>query len=89
MREIQHIEGFSFGRDREIKEIFPYFSAGEDVDGERHYQKNYSVRFCCMSTTNGLRSKLIDLVALNPWFDRVILVFILTNMVFLAVEGEI
>ena len=42
-----------------------------------------------MSVTNPFRNKIIQLVAINPWFDRVILVVILLNCLFLAVDGEV
>jgi len=42
-----------------------------------------------LSVTNPFRNKIIQLVAINPWFDRVILVVILLNCLFLAVDGEV
>lgn len=44
---------------------------------------------CCLSVTNPFRNWVIQIVAINPWFDRIILVVILGNCLFLAVDGEI
>jgi hypothetical protein len=47
------------------------------------------VSLCCLSVTNPFRNKIIQLVAINPWFDRFILAVILVNCFFLALDGEI
>lgn len=39
--------------------------------------------------TNPFRNKIIQLVAINPWFDRVILVVIIVNCFFLAMDNEV
>jgi len=44
---------------------------------------------CCLSVTNPFRNKIIHLVAINPWFDKVILVIIIVNCVFLAMDNEV
>jgi hypothetical protein len=46
------------------------------------------VSLCCLSVTNPFRNKIIQLVAINPWFDRIILVVIIVNCFFLALDGE-
>lgn len=52
--------------------------------------KNYAtVSLCCMSVTNPFRNKIIHLVALNPWFDRIILGVITINCIFLALDEEV
>ena len=42
-----------------------------------------------MSVTNPFRNKIIHLVALNPWFDRIILFVITINCCFLALDQEV
>jgi hypothetical protein len=42
-----------------------------------------------MSVTNPFRNKIIHLVALNPWFDRIILAVITVNCIFLALDQEV
>lgn len=44
---------------------------------------------CCLSVTNPFRNKIIHLVAINPWFDKVILIIIVINSVFLAMDNEV
>lgn len=44
---------------------------------------------CCLSVTNPFRNKIINLVAINPWFEKFILVVILINCVFLAMDNEV
>lgn len=39
--------------------------------------------------TNPFRNKIIQLVAVNPWFDRFILFVIMVNCVFLALDQEV
>jgi len=39
--------------------------------------------------TNPFRNKIIQLVAVNPWFDRFILFVIMVNCVFLALDKEV
>jgi hypothetical protein len=39
--------------------------------------------------TNSFRNKIIQLVAVNPWFDRLILMVIMVNCVFLALDQEV
>jgi len=39
--------------------------------------------------TNPFRNKIIQLVAVNPWFDRLILIVILINCIFLALDKEV
>ena len=43
---------------------------------------------CCLSVTNPFRNKIIQLVAINPWFDRIILLVIFANCFFLAIDKE-
>ena len=44
---------------------------------------------CCLSVTNPFRNRIIRLVAINPWFDRFILVVIFLNCAFLAIDKEV
>lgn len=53
-------------------------------------QKNYAtVSLCCLSVTNPFRNKIIQIVSVNPWFDRFILFVILFNCLFLALDKEV
>lgn len=57
---------------------------------ESDSQKNYAtVALCCMSVTNPFRNRVIHLVTLNPWFDRIILLVIMVNCFFLALDNEV
>ena len=59
-------------------------------DTDAKMQKNYAtVSLCCLSVTNPIRNKVIQLVAINPWFDRVILIVIISNCFFLAMDNEV
>ena len=53
-------------------------------------QKHYAtVSLCCLSVTNPVRNKVINLVCINPWFDRFILVVIIINCFFLATVEQV
>ena len=96
MREIQNIAGFSLGQFgnksmKSMRDAFPaYPGADIEAGGSNIQQKNYAtVSLCCLSVTNPFRNKIIQLVAINPWFDRFILIVILVNCFFLAIDREI
>jgi len=46
------------------------------------------VSLCCLSVTNPFRNRIIQIVAVNPWFDRFILFVIIVNCFFLALDKE-
>jgi len=72
---------------KSIRDAFPEYPGAEIEIGN---QKNYAtVSLCCLSVTNPFRNKIIQLVAINPWFDRLILVVILVNCIFLALDKEV
>ena len=49
-------------------------------------QKNYAVvSLCCLTVTNPFRDVVIRIV-MNNWFDRLILIVIVSNCIFLAVD---
>lgn len=53
-------------------------------------KKVYStVSLFCLSVTNPFRNKIIQIVCVNPWFDRFILLVILVNCIFLALDKEV
>lgn len=90
------IAGFSLGQfntkqNKSLKETLPSYQGAEiDVNNEVASQKNYAtVSLCCLSVTNPFRNKIINLVAINPWFEKFILVVILVNCVFLAMDNEV
>lgn len=76
---------------KSLKDSLPLYQGSEiDINREALNQKNYAtVSLCCLSVTNPFRNKIIHLVAINPWFDKVILVVIVTNCIFLAMDNEI
>ena len=39
--------------------------------------------------TNPFRNRIIQIVAINPWFDRIILCVIFANCFFLAIDKEV
>ena len=76
---------------KSMRDAFPaYPGADIEAGGSNIQQKNYAtVSLCCLSVTNPFRNKIIQLVAINPWFDRFILIVILVNCFFLAIDREI
>lgn len=73
-----------------MKEAMPAYPDDDDVPTTADQQKNYAtVSLCCLSVTNPFRNKIIQLVAVNPWFDRFILFVIMVNCIFLALDKEI
>lgn len=72
-----------------MKEALPSYP--DDVEiGDPEDQKNYAtVSLCCLSVTNPFRNKIIQIVAVNPMFDRFILLVILVNCLFLALDKEV
>lgn len=76
---------------KSIKDAFPNYP-GADFEGSSKdaQQKNYAtVSLCCLSVTNPFRNRIIQIVAINPWFDRIILCVIFANCFFLAIDKEI
>lgn len=76
---------------KSIKDAFPnYPGADFESSNKDAQQKNYAtVSLCCLSVTNPFRNRIIQLVAINPWFDRIILVVIFANCFFLAIDKEV
>lgn len=73
-----------------LKEAMPAYPDDDDLPATQDAQKNYAtVSLCCLSVTNPFRNKIIQLVAVNPWFDRFILFVIMVNCVFLALDKEV
>ena len=61
-----------------------------DLKALKAQSKNYAtVSLCFLSVTNPFRSKVIQIVLINPWFDRFILTFIFLNSVFLGMFNEV
>jgi hypothetical protein len=98
MREIQNIAGFQLAQignasnksTKSMKEALPSYVGTEIETIEPSQQKNYAtVSLCCLSVTNPFRNKVIQIVAINPWFDRFILVVIIVNCFFLAMDNEV
>lgn len=48
-----------------------------------------TVSLCCLSVTNPFRNQVIQIVCVNPWFDRFILLVILVNCIVLALDKEV
>lgn len=71
-----------------MKEAMPPYPENDETNVNTE-QKNYAtVSLCCLSVTNPFRNKIIQIVAVNPAFDRFILVVIVVNCVFLALDQE-
>lgn len=51
--------------------------------------KYATVSLCCLSITNPFRRMLIQLILVNPWFDRFMLFVIMANCWFLALDNEV
>ena len=69
-----------------MKEALPPYPENDETNVNNE-QKNYAtVSLCCLSVTNHFRNKIIQIVAVNPAFDRFILVVIVVNCVFLALD---
>jgi len=89
------ITGFTLGQFgiksmKALKEAMPAYPDDDDLPPTQDAQKNYAtVSLCCLSVTNPFRNKIIQLVAVNPWFDRFILFTIMVNCVFLALDREV
>lgn len=62
----------------------------EDNTPKKKSEKNFAtVSLCCLSVSNPFRYKIIQMVAISPWFDSLILLVILCNCVFLALDNEV
>lgn len=73
-----------------IRDAFPAQMGVEAESNAAMQQKNYAtVALCCLSVTNPFRSRVIQLVAINPFFDKFILGVIVINCVFLAMSNEV
>ena len=73
-----------------LREAMPNYSDEEDNNAQNDSQKNYAtVALCCLSVTNPFRNKIIQIVTVNPWFDRFILFVILVNCIVLAADKEV
>lgn len=71
-----------------MKEAMPAYPEAEEAN-INDQQKNYAtVSLCCLSVTNPFRNRIIQIVAVNPWFDRFILFVIIVNCFFLALDKE-
>ena len=69
-----------------LKEALPKIEEIE-VSPVQEKPKNYAtVSLCCLSVTNPFRNKIIQFVIYNKWFDRFILLVIVTNCMFLAMD---
>ena len=90
------IAGFSlgkFGQDNQKQNkmmtlVFPEEDA--DLKALKSQSKNYAtVSLCFLSVTNPFRSKIIQIVLINPWFDRFILTVIFINSILLGMYNEV
>jgi hypothetical protein len=96
LREMKTISGFNLGRYgirsiTALKDQMPDYEESENNDGPPEDDKKvYStVSLCCLSVTNPFRNQIIQIVCVNPWFDRFILIVILVNCLFLAMDKEV
>jgi hypothetical protein len=73
-----------------MKEAMPAYPDDDDAPDSNETMKNYAtVSLCCLSVTNPFRNKIIQLVVVNPWFDKFILFVIMVNCIFLALDMEV
>ena len=75
---------------KSMRDAFPAYP-GADVDqgGQNLQQKNYAtVSLCCLSVTNPVRNKIIQIVT-DSLFDKIILVVIVVNSLVLALDNEV
>ena len=80
---------FGIKNPRALKYALPPYPDADDGQ-QNDFSKNYAtVSLCCLSVTNPFRNKIIQIVAVNPWFDRFILLVIMVNCVFLALDQEV
>ena len=94
MKEMHSITSFTLGHfgvknAKALKEALPPYPDAEEGQ-TTDVTKNYAtVSLCCLSVTNPFRNKIIQIVAVNPWFDRFILIVIMVNCFFLALDQEV
>ena len=67
----------------------PNYPEDDDLPGNDATKNYATVSLCCLSVTNPFRNKIIQLCLVNPWFDRFILLVIMVNCVFLALDKEV
>jgi len=60
----------------------------EDLIPDKNKKVLATNSLCCLTLTNPFRSKVIAFT-INEWFDRFILIIILANCAFLAMENEV
>jgi len=95
MREMQNISSFTLGQYgiksmKALKQALPAYPDDDDTMSGPDQQKNYAtVSLCCLSVTNPFRNKIIQICCVNPWFDRTVLLVIMVNCVFLALDKEV
>lgn len=58
-------------------------------DDDDETPKYASVSLCCLSSSNPFRNKIIYFVTKNPLFDRFIIIIIILNSLFLALDYEV
>lgn len=73
-----------------LREALPAYPDDDEGPGQNDSQKNYAtVALCCLSVTNPFRNKIIQIVTVNPCFDRIILFVIMLNCLVLATDKEL
>jgi hypothetical protein len=84
------LSNFGIKSKRALKEALPPYPDDETIPPNTDLTKNYAtVSLCCLSVTNPFRNKIIQITLVNPWFDRFILLVIVVNCVFLALDREV
>lgn len=73
-----------------LREAMPNYSDDDEGANNEDSQKNYAtVALCCLSVTNPFRNKIIQIVTVNPLFDKFILFVIMVNCIVLATDKEV
>lgn len=77
---------------KSIRDAFPVQSGIDEAlaQQQKANPRNYAtVALCCLSVTNPFRSRIIQFVIINPYFDYFILCIILLNCLGLAMDNEV
>ena len=73
-----------------LRDAMPVYPDEDEPANQQDSQKNYAtVALCCLSVTNPFRNSIIQIVMVNPWFDRFILFTIMVNCLVLATDKEV
>lgn len=58
----------------------------EPIEDEDNVPTYAAVSLCCLSSSNPFRSRIIILIFKNPWFQRFIVMAIISNSLIMAMD---